>query len=112
MSADNHTPATDLLDLIDPPAWHADAGCREHPELSWVDPGDAGPRVRAAKAVCATCLVRAECLVTALADPNLVGIWGGATTKERQTLRRHTPEGPWQRVQLVTTASVAAQTAV
>jgi WhiB family redox-sensing transcriptional regulator len=112
LSADNHTPANELLDLIDPPAWHADAGCREHPELSWVDLGHAGPRVTAAKAVCATCLVRAECLATALADPNLVGIWGGATTRERQTLRRHTPERPRQRVQLVTTSTVAARTAV
>lgn len=72
------------------PAWHADAACREHPELRWVDPGNSGPVVAAAKAVCATCLVVSECLTTAMSDHTLIGIWGGTTTHERQARRRKT----------------------
>jgi hypothetical protein len=25
----------ELLDMLEPLPWHADAACREHPELSW-----------------------------------------------------------------------------
>jgi hypothetical protein len=50
------------------------------------------PRLRipatAAKAVCAACVVRGECLAYALADPDLVGVWGGTSHAERRALRR------------------------
>lgn len=41
-----------------------------------------------AKRICARCPVRAECLRYALTDPELDGIWGGTTPRERQRLRR------------------------
>jgi len=41
------------------PHWHADAACREHPEVSWFP--DRGEDSRPAKAVCAACPVRDEC---------------------------------------------------
>ena len=73
------------------PAWHADALCREHPEIDFFPVR--GESVEAAKAVCARCLVRDECLATALAmcDSGLdgaVGIWGGTSQQERVQLRR------------------------
>jgi WhiB family redox-sensing transcriptional regulator len=40
-----------------------------------------------AKAVCAGCAVRGECLAYALGDPNLQGIWGGTSDAERRVLR-------------------------
>lgn len=89
--------ADELLGLMAPPAWHADAACREHPELTWV-PRFAGPSREAdlasAKAVCARCLVREECLATALADTTLVGVWGGTTPVERRALRSRPGFGP------------------
>jgi WhiB family transcriptional regulator, redox-sensing transcriptional regulator len=39
-------------------------------------------------ALCESCAVRAECLAAALADPNLLGLWGGTTGTERRALRR------------------------
>jgi len=45
---------------------------------------DAGP----AKAVCATCPVREQCLEWALASRQEDGIWGGLTDTERRRLRR------------------------
>jgi WhiB family redox-sensing transcriptional regulator len=46
-----------------------------------------GDPVLPAKALCNGCEVKSECLATALADPSLVGIWGGTTAKQRQKLR-------------------------
>lgn len=37
-----------------------------------------------AKAVCATCPVRAECLAHAIAHDERYGIWGGTTGRERR----------------------------
>lgn len=76
------------LELFAGPAWYADAACREHPEVRWVGSDNSGPKVRAAKAICAECLVQAECLATAMDDPTLVGVWGGTTTRERQLRHR------------------------
>jgi WhiB family transcriptional regulator, redox-sensing transcriptional regulator len=78
--------AEELLDLLQGPAWRGDALCREYPDLAWF--GQSHRRARAAAAVCAACLVRAECLSYAMADPGLNGIWGGLTAKERNQLRK------------------------
>jgi WhiB family redox-sensing transcriptional regulator len=43
----------------------------------------AGP----AKAVCARCPVRTECLAFALEHPQLQGVWGGTSDAERRELR-------------------------
>ena len=70
--------------------WRAQAACiGTNPEL-FFPVAEAGPvldaQVAAAKAVCARCPVRAECLTEALARiPH--GIAGGLTEDERRTLR-------------------------
>lgn len=53
----------------------------------------AGPRSPAVeqKAVCASCLVREECLAYALAESITEGVWGGMTTRERRELRSRRP---------------------
>jgi WhiB family redox-sensing transcriptional regulator len=38
--------------------------------------------------LCQGCTVRQECLDVALADPDLTGLWGGTTPKERKAMRR------------------------
>jgi WhiB family redox-sensing transcriptional regulator len=47
--------------------------------------GASGP----AKAVCAGCVVRAECLAYAMTDPQLQGVWGGTSEADRRLLRQH-----------------------
>ena len=41
-----------------------------------------------ARQVCATCPVQEACLAYAVESRQTVGIWGGATTRERRRLRR------------------------
>lgn len=78
-------PLVDLVELLRStrPAWHADAACREHPEIDFFPAR--GQDTTAATAVCTGCLVRTECLTAAL-DGLEVGIWGGTSQRQR---RRH-----------------------
>lgn len=78
-----------LRELLDRPAWHRDAACVEHPELSWfpVRGEPSGPAV----AVCAACLVRRECLDVAVRGGEK-GVWGGTSSEQRAKLRRGNTE--------------------
>lgn len=70
----------DFAQIIRPPAWHADAACREHPEIEWFP--SRGESLDAARAVCATCIVRDECRADSI-DENY-GVWAGLSERERQ----------------------------
>lgn len=74
--------------LISRPAWMSDALCRERPDVSFFP--KRGEDASAAKAVCAACLVRAECLDFAMRRDDLGshGVWGGTSPRERARLRR------------------------
>ena len=76
----------DLAQLLRPPAWHADALCREHPEVSWFP--SLGETAEVAPALCSGCLVNEECLAAALEDPLTQGVWGGTTPTERKAMRQ------------------------
>lgn len=69
-----------LLGLLHRPAWHADAACKEHPELSWYP--ERGDDVRPLKAVCAGCLVRDECAEAGAHEMH--GIWAGESARNRR----------------------------
>jgi len=71
-----------------PPTWHADASCKEHPEADYFPDRKDRTGTEEALAVCGSCLVRSECLAEAMADPDLVGVWGGTTEDQRRGLRR------------------------
>ncbi|MHB8465406.1 MAG: WhiB family transcriptional regulator [Acidimicrobiales bacterium] len=66
--------------------WRQQAACRGLDTAIFFPPTDseAGP----AKAVCAQCPVRDECLEWAIASRQEEGIWGGMTDGERRRLRR------------------------
>jgi len=57
---------------------------------SWFS-GAAREQAREAKAICAICRVRRECLTFALRTGQLHGIWGGTTEDERAAASRMTP---------------------
>jgi WhiB family redox-sensing transcriptional regulator len=63
-----------------PPAWQADALCREY-GLALFFAADPTP----ARAVCARCLVTEECLAFALAAGVRYGVFGGLTAEERRS---------------------------
>jgi len=76
--------------------WMARGACRQaDPELFF--PAAAAKRpaarqVEVAKAVCAPCPVRANCLAYAV-EARPEGIWGGTTPDERRAARRRPPRG-------------------
>jgi WhiB family redox-sensing transcriptional regulator len=41
-----------------------------------------------ARAICRRCPVRQACLAEALAEPALLGVWGGTTEEHRRRLRQ------------------------
>ena len=69
-------------------------------ELSWQDYANCrgadadlffperGASTRKAKAICAACDVRQECLDYAIASGEKFGIWGGMSERERRRVRR------------------------
>lgn len=74
------------IDTLENPAWQQDAACAdEDPELFFAGDDEA---VEQAKAVCAVCPVRTECLETALAVNEMHGVWGGMAEGERRRLIR------------------------
>lgn len=72
-------------------AWQEDAACAgSDPDL--FDPpstrGRTSYRVpEAAKAICRSCPVIGECLEYAIQNPDLQGVWGGTSERERTALR-------------------------
>ncbi len=70
------------------PPFFADAACREYSDRAddWFP--ERGASTRDAKAVCADCLVRYECLTYAQWERIDFGIWGGLSPLERKVLRR------------------------
>ena len=73
--------------------WQDDAACREEDLILFFGPdGERQPereiRERKAKAVCAECPVRTECLNYALSRPEKYGVWGGLNEEERAAERR------------------------
>jgi WhiB family transcriptional regulator, redox-sensing transcriptional regulator len=74
-------------------AWQDQAACRGKEVVLFFGPdGERQPerdiRERKAKAVCAACPVRAECLSYAVARPEKYGTWGGLNEEERSSERR------------------------
>ncbi len=64
--------------------WRGSALCAQtDPEVFFPTKGQP---TQAAKAVCAACPVRPQCLEDALADDVRFGVWGGLSTRERLVL--------------------------
>lgn len=68
-------------------AWNRAACLEADPEIFFpISPRDLRGREQA-RAYCASCAVRTDCLQLALADPGIVGIWGGTDEEDRRRLR-------------------------
>ena len=74
--------------------WHDDAQCRGdagrdfYPPFGGERKRDRVAREQRAKAVCASCVVRSQCLEQAIASGERYGVWGGLTFDERVVSRR------------------------
>jgi WhiB family transcriptional regulator, redox-sensing transcriptional regulator len=84
--------------LISGGYWPSAAACLSaDPDLFFPvsSSGKSLEQVAEAKAICATCRVRPECLAFALRTQQVHGIWGGTTEDERAaSWRRLTGEDP------------------
>lgn len=67
--------------------WMDDASCKGMTEMFFPEKGDADGTVEAAKAVCATCSVKDECLEFAVDNSFAYGIWGGMSARQRKTYK-------------------------
>lgn len=76
----------DLGLTADTLAWHDHAHCLDaDPDAFFPEHGpDMRANIAAAKRICQDCPVRSDCLAYALANPDVVGIWGGLTDAERR----------------------------
>ena len=79
--------------------WQDAAACRGEDLMLFFGPdGERQPerdiRERKAKAVCASCPVRLECLNYAVARPEKYGTWGGLNEDERSAERRRRMRRP------------------
>lgn len=80
--------------------WRRSANCLGvDPDLFYPERGGSkelqAEQLRQAKAVCASCTVRPQCLVDALERQEVFGVWGGLSERERRRLRRKLPR--WAR---------------
>ena len=76
-----------LADLVNRPTWHRQAAFRRaDPELFFTEQGIGRPVQ--ALACCEDCLVRSQCLASALEVASTTGVWGGKSGLERRGLRR------------------------
>lgn len=70
----------------DRPAWWAQAACRGQGPGQWFP--EQGAQAVDAKAVCARCPVRTDCLDAAVEHHEPAGVWGGLSPTERRPRRR------------------------
>ncbi len=64
------------------------AACRDLDPALFTPAQDDGEGIAHARAICAGCPVRLDCLALALATPDCSGIWGGLTRHEREIYAR------------------------
>jgi len=92
------TPPMAVPSMAGEPTWRADAGCRKDSAVHFFAPGhferrdEKQRREGAARALCAGCRVRVECLEYALVVQEPHGIWGGMNELERRRLLRQRSE--------------------
>jgi WhiB family redox-sensing transcriptional regulator len=75
--------------------WRSAAACvSADPDLFFpiAGSGPAEEQIRQARAICASCQVRQQCLEFALATEQQHGIWGGIRPEERVRMRRRQRE--------------------
>jgi WhiB family redox-sensing transcriptional regulator len=71
------------------PDWHKRAACRGlNPELFFPQRGQNHAQIAKCRAICAGCTERGPCLEQALADHDILGIFGGTVPNDRRAILR------------------------
>ncbi|MGE5285703.1 MAG: WhiB family transcriptional regulator [Micromonosporaceae bacterium] len=80
--------------------WASRGACRDAEPDLFFPITSAGPgqvQIAEAKAVCARCAVRAQCLAYALETGQDCGVWGGTSEEERRAMRAQRRRHPGRR---------------
>jgi WhiB family redox-sensing transcriptional regulator len=79
---------TPLIITASPGAWQGQGLCIDLSDTAFFLDGDDYAGLKKAKAVCAQCPVKDECLDFAIESNQSLGVWGGASPNERRQIRR------------------------
>ncbi len=71
--------------LVGRPSWHLVALCRGTDPAVWFPVR--GTSLAPLRALCRACPARSACLAHAVNEPELLGVWAGASMRERSRLR-------------------------
>jgi WhiB family redox-sensing transcriptional regulator len=78
----------ELLYDLEYEVWRDAAACAKASDVDFFAPPENLAESNRARALCASCPVRDECLAFAIDSNQTEGIWGGMTPQERSKLRR------------------------
>ncbi len=82
---------TSPLEIILTTGWMKDAACVGNTEADWFPENGLTEKVKLAKVICNQCAVQKECLDYAVQRPELLGIWGGKSHRQRRNIRMGRP---------------------
>jgi len=75
-----------VAEMFGRPAWQRYGACRGEGIEAFIP--NRGGSFKPARQLCEKCPVRRECFDYAMADDELVGMWGGTTERERHQMRQ------------------------
>ncbi len=78
-------PPASLETVLNRPNWQAEGLCRDYDANVFFP--TRGQPILPALAVCSSCNVQPECLLYAVADSSLTGVWGGTSERARRQMR-------------------------
>lgn len=84
-------PGPRIVESSDDGSWRDSAACRDTDPDLFFPMGTTGPaveQIEAAKEICRTCDVQADCLEFALSTNQEQGVWGGTSEDERRRIRK------------------------
>lgn len=75
------------FEVLEVQRWMKDAACKGNTEGNWFPENGITASVKLAISICNQCAVKQECLNYAVPQPELQGIWGGKSHRQRRNLR-------------------------
>lgn len=72
----------------DDPYFYDEPLCKNADPEAWFDEHHESSHRKLAISICNTCKHQTECAAYAIVRPDIVGIWGGTTTADRERIRK------------------------
>lgn len=75
------------LEVVEIERWMKDAGCKGNTKADFFPESGYTKESQLAYEICSRCNVKTECLNYAVDRPELLGIWGGTSHRQRRHIR-------------------------